>query len=338
MSEGDKRGIELRIRFVLVFPAMTICYTSHTALEFWRWQARTASTLERPKPTRTSIGTWKDASDEEIVAACRHFHDVAEPIHVLVPEKSGHRRSSTIIFHRSKTECPSRSIFRLANHLFVASPEYAFIQACSEIDRLHAVKLATSLCSSFVLYEEDARGFVKCNPIMSSDSLGLFVRRAHGLRGLGTGRIAAKYAVDNAASPREAAAALLLSMPMNLGGYGLHKPLLNKRIELSDKQQHYYNRPYITADMLWEKERVAVEYDSDAFHTLRSEIANDSRRRKTFEGLGINVITLTNDELKSAQDMHKIAMKIAKLCGKRLRSTVCDFGVRNRALRKILLT
>ena len=44
--------------------------------------------------------------------------------------------------------------------------------------------------------------------------------------------------------------------------------------------------------MLWEKEGVAIEYDSDVFHTSTESLRRDSARRKALEASGLNVLTL----------------------------------------------
>lgn len=321
-----------------MYLAIMICFTSHTALEFWTWLARTGSNLERPQATSRSLLLRPCSPAAEIQIACQHFHDQTRPIHVLVPEKTGKSSTDMMIYHRISSDPPRGTLFKLGNDLCVVSPEYAFLQYCPSLSRVAAIRLASELCSPFVYDENDLRGFMKCEPIMTIASLVSLAQASFGAHGAKSIRAIIPYVITNGASPREIAAALLLSLPMRMGGYGLEKPLLNECLALSRSLKEKSGRPHITADMLWQNAQVALEYDSDAFHSERVQIANDSRRRKVLEELGLTVITLTNEELKSSSDLQHIAERIAKASGKRFRITIPDFGMRNRHLRTELLS
>ena len=60
-------------------------------------------------------------------------------------------------------------------------------------------------------------------------------------------------------------------------------------------------------DLLWRDARVALEYESDAFHAGPDALMADSRRRNRLRALGYDVITLTNSEIKDVVAMDALA-------------------------------
>jgi hypothetical protein len=75
---------------------------------------------------------------------------------------------------------------------------------------------------------------------------------------------------------------------------------------------------FITPDLLWDDAHLAIEYDSDAFHTASRRIANDARRRDVLTELGYRVITVTTEHMRSAPEIERVATLVAKHLGQAL--------------------
>ena len=127
--------------------------------------------------------------------------------------------------------------------------------------------------------------------------------------------------------------AMQVTLPRHMGGYGLSGAKLNEPIELVGSQRERLSRAVITPDMVWSKSRIALEYESDAWHSGGKEFVRDSRRRNDLRSLGYDVVTVTNDEFKCVVDMDRIAGNIAKKLGVRIRVSSEDYEMKKLMLR-----
>lgn len=130
-------------------------------------------------------------------------------------------------------------------------------------------------------------------------------------------RTVADLAFDGSASPMETSLALMLTMPPDLGGFGLPKPLLNKAIDTPAENGALFDRDRVTPDMLWEGQRVALEYDSAGFHG-RSGLARpdeDARRANILTTLGYDVFRVTSGMVRTLPELERLALQLAVRLG-----------------------
>ncbi len=329
-----KNGLELGILYANVI-TMTIYITGYTALEYWRWQMLTGTCLDRSAKTKaTRLGRCSETPNE-IKEFCNSFHQDSRPIHLACANK---RNYPNIHFHLITQELPPNSLFKINSKVYVASPELALAQVANAESFIDTLLIMFEACGHYTLDNSDTRGFRQRPPLTSIKKLHAFTKHAKSIYGIKALCKAAHNAIDGSASPRETAAALLLTLPSRYGGYGLEKPKLNEKIELSKSQQHALGKQFLRVDMLWEKAHIALEYDSDAFHCDSKDISRDSRRRNMLELHNINVLTLTRDELNSIDDTERIAKLIAHGLGKRLRIRSDGFVQARYALRNKVLS
>lgn len=117
---------------------------------------------------------------------------------------------------------------------------------------------------------------------------------------------------------------MLLCLPCSCGGYGLPVPLLNRYVAAGK---------YI-ADLSWHESKVLVEYDSNEWHTGAERIARDSKRRGNLSLAGYQVVGVTNEQIKSIDEMDVVAQLIARGMGRRFRfPRDYDYRGRQRHLR-----
>ena len=99
-------------------------------------------------------------------------------------------------------------------------------------------------------------------------------------------RRAAPWILDNAASPREAALALLMTLPNHLGGYHFARPRLNHSIELTGAARPLSRKEYYVADVCWPAQRLILEYDSDELPPyVRASCRKTTVKRMTLQAI-----------------------------------------------------
>ena len=157
----------------------------------------------------------------------------------------------------------------------------------------------------------------KLKPLMSCESLR---QHALGFRKTSAETRAlrvADLAFDGSASPMETALALLLTLPVEFGGLGLPRPLLNKAVDVSDYRGIISDRDEVSPDMLWEEAKVAVEYDSAEKHGSAGpkQLAEDALRSNILTSLGYRVVRVTPQVISSIPSLEMLARQIAHLLG-----------------------
>lgn len=222
------------------------------------------------------------------------------------------------------------------NGIYVSSPELTFLQCAEMLSPQELVMLGFELCGTFASPDGE---FSRTKPICSKQKLNAYVSEHAGERGTGKARRALPYIADNSASPRESQLTALLCMPQKWGGYGFPLPCLNPKVGLDPKQRRVLGKSHLYCDLLWESSKLAIEYDSDAFHAGATKINDDSLRRNILRATGITVIDITNAQLKNAEALHEIAIQIDCCSGSRLiEKRKENWTMHNRDLRHLVLT
>ena len=161
--------------------------------------------------------------------------------------------------------------------------------------------------------------------------------RMTGLNGAKFARRLTPYILAGAASPRETQLVLHLCLPYRMGGYGIAYPQLNPRIDLPAHVQRLTGNSVLFPDLFWPDKNIAVEYDSDKWHTESSRIANDARRHNIFVHLGITEICVTKREFNDLIAFDKTARILSRRLRHRVHPRSEEFDSRQMKLRKKLL-
>ena len=158
--------------------------------------------------------------------------------------------------------------------------------------QIELLRLGMELCSRYCVDRDELLISMNSEPSTSKSKLTEYLSTIDTSYGIDKARTAVGKLMDGSASPWETAVALMLSLPTRMGGFELPKPKLNKSHPLSAMGKRLVGASSLRPDMLWEKEGVAIEYDSDVFHTSTESLRRDSARRKALEASGLNVLTL----------------------------------------------
>ena len=320
---------------------MEVFITHKTALEFWRQRKRLGSNPECHQ-------SWRKlpvASPES--SALRHGDTwgLSLPLDILVGEPDARRPSSIVRPHVYSRPLPRGCFVQANDELFVSSPEFCFFHMARELSFIKLIELGFEFCGSYSLpaantVNEDPNAGEKTlydlSLLTNTKKLSLFAKRMTGERGQRQVVKALQYVIDESASPMETILVMLLTLPYRLGGYGLPKPELNRRIDLSKTARQKSRKDYYRCDLYWPEANLVVEYDSDLHHTGSKRITEDSQRRNALASIGKTVITVTSQQIYSTVEFERVVKIIATNLGKRIRDRNPKFYQARLDLRKLL--
>lgn len=218
----------------------------------------------------------------------------------------------------------------------VVSPESCVLRLANTLAFPELVKVGLLLCSRFS-FDPDACMTGRFEPVTTAISIVKRVNALSNVAGVKKARRAARFLVDNAASPPEADACLLLCLPAMVGGYGCPKPELNGHVKLRVEAARALGYEDCYCDLLWRKEKCAVEYTSEQFHTGYEKQARDEIRRAALEAMGYRVFMLTKPQLYSQSAFDAFARNVLRALGRGMPRKTIDFQSRQYELRKKVL-
>ncbi|OUO86539.1 hypothetical protein B5F40_14980 [Gordonibacter sp. An230] len=231
---------------------------------------------------------------------------------------------------------PARSFVRVEKGLYVESPSACFVHEAGGMALPKLVELGFELCGSYALDRGSERGFRDREPLASVDALRKRIEASKGEHGVKRAAVAVRYLADGSASPMESITVALLCLPRRYGGYGLPLPQMNRWIDAEGRLGRASKGGRFSYDLCWPEQGLAVEYDSDRYHTGSARIAGDSRRRTALALGGLSVVTVTRIQLFDARQFDEVARLLAKRMGRSLRAVDYDWMTRRYRLRQAL--
>lgn len=284
-----------------------------------------------------------------------------EPLHVLVGSRLDRRWHPGIVAHSCTKELPTGSFFSIGEGMFIASPELTFIQLARRLPIEHLIHFAMMLCGVYAREPalramEDGcpeplfaqrRRLSKRAALITVDDLRSYVNELRGVQGRGLKGVqlaiqALPHVIGRSRSPMESALSMALCLPHRLGGFALPQPTLNSSVYLADKGNlaggvRWDSRglPYFECDLVWQKQRVIVEYHGDDGHFTREGVARDARKANILLGEGYSYYVATLDSM-SASKFPEFAHRIRLDLHRKFQTTVKDFEHRGERLRAML--
>jgi len=203
------------------------------------------------------------------------------------------------------------------------------------------IELGYEMCGSYSLpvagdQKTPGRGFYNRLPLSNIKKLTEFIASMPGFKGRKKAARALRFILDGSASPMETKLSILLTLPYKLGGFGLPMPELNVRIKPRKTDRRTTGKEFYVCDLFWPDKDVAVEYDSNLFHTGSAHITDDSKKRNALKAMGIGVITVTTQQIYDNSEFEMAARTIAKDLDKRLVYKNPGFAAAHDELRRLL--
>lgn len=297
---------------------MAIFIGHKTALAYWRTHDRNwaqpisqAAPQENNSPYYSQIDTgilWKFGIDEK-------------PVSILVSCKANMRKSQNLSPRIWSGKHPSRSFYKIAQGLYVSTPEATFLQLGKESSLMQLITIGYELCGSYGLSAQSDSGFLRREPRSNPQLIERYLEKCDGIHGVKAAKRASSYIAKGSASPMESLLSMLLCLPPSLGGFGLPRPELNFPIETNEG-----GIVMRRCDLYWPDQRFALEYDSDTFHSDASKLHLDSSRRSTLEKAGVHVVSVTKNQVFDRGQLFNLATIVSKRLGKRLSPTPFNFS------------
>lgn len=196
-------------------------------------------------------------------------------------------RLKNINLHCSNINLPYASFLKYAPGICISSPQLLFLQLAQSNDFAKLMKMGLELCGSYSINEYSPDGFIsRLTPILDSKKLQTYLKRLQKLHPrypyINKAIEAAYFLANDIASPSEAELYIKLCAPRKYGGYALKGFSANTNIKLSEKAANMYGRSFIKPDLANVKTKIAIEYDSNAFHNNSNQNIFDKTRLDVF--------------------------------------------------------
>ena len=232
--------------------------------------------------------------------------------------------------HYISLPLPAGSLLRVDPKLgfgmatYVVDPALNWLLASADCGRARSLEIAMELCGTYSV-RPDGSVLYGCDHVCTPEYLR---KRAHDIREVAFGhRIAGwegldysmPYILSRSASPMETKAAIMLSLPVSRGGWGINGLELNRRIDLTRDQQVIAGKPYIVIDGYLAGGNLGYEYDSDEFHSGHVREERDRLRATAAQCFGTTLLSLTRDVIESTVRFAAFCDEFSRLAGKRKR-------------------
>lgn len=246
---------------------------------------------------------------------------------VTVSKHGARPRPKGRIIHSCERRLPKGAVITRDGYM-VASPELLFLQLASKLSIHRLILLGLQLCSHPPGRPAEA--------ITTNQKLKTFLSKTPGHRGHVKAVQAVKYVENGSASVMESLAYMILTLPHCLGGYGLIGAAFNYEIILKVESGKRLGQTRCFVDLYYKTAKLAVEYESFAFHSSPSEQGKDILRSAILERQGIEVIRLSTIQLYDKDASMDFAYNLASRLGKRMLIRAKRFNELHTLLRTLL--
>lgn len=290
-----------------------------SAFEFWRSETSAGASLAKMRMDGPASIPPSEVRDVVSSGMAGREGVLSLPFHVLMENENQNHEASGIQFHRAGSLEEGDRVYRAGSGLFVSSPELCFLQLSSVLSLESLILAGCELCAAFRYPMDRSGDLPKCEPVTNPPKMARFLERHQGAYGLNKAKRALRYIHSDTASPAEAALAVFLCNSYSLGGYGLPAPCINRKIRISGAAKNITKRAHFVADLYWPHAKLDVEYDGRMHHASHRGRSNDAERSNALGLMGIEVVSVTRDQLFSRAGTHGLATSLSKRLKKRIR-------------------
>ena len=242
------------------------------------------------------------------------------PYDVLVDEPSKRRNNRLVRTHLWRGPLPSGSLLRLDEDILICSIPLIFIQLAAELPFIRAIQLANSLTAIYSFSTSSPDGTGPRLPLATEQSLAEGIARFKSGKGTAAARSAMRFVIGNSRSPMESDLAAALSLPVQRGGFGLPRPLLNYLVPLEAEAQRLHDASHCKVDLYWPEANFGFEYDSRARHSGNEKHGNDVSRMLALKTMDIEIHPVTYKQMKNIYQLTDLARRVAEAPGSQARS------------------
>ncbi len=248
-------------------------------------------------------------------------------IDITVSKQEARFRNGGKLVHSCQCSLPV-SALTIRNGKTVSSPELVFLELACKLSLHRLILLGLQLCSHSPGQPSEA--------ITAKQKLEMFLNKTAGHRGHRKALQAVKYVENGSASIMESIAYMILTLPHHLGGYGLGGAVFNYEIKLKNEAQIRLGQSRCFTDLYYKQAKLAVEYDSFAYHNTPWDQGKDMMRSAILERQGIDVMHLSTIQLYNKDACKDFTYNLAARLEKRMQVRARRFDEMHTLLRELL--
>lgn len=325
---------------VRYYLGMNLVLDIATSLEFWRQQYPLD---RRPSPSTVQPPNDCAYNKADVLALCPSWitEETLRPtdgvLHALAFDAGHRRHANKVVTHVWSGQIPAGSFYLRGSNVYIESPEFIFLHAATILELPELIALGDELCGLYSFDDREERGFRKrTRPLLQKARLERYLQQAAGCPGCKLARQALRFIVERSASPMETFDEMTMCLPYRLGGYSLPVPVMNERVDLTDRGSRIARKRTCYLDMGYSAVFLDIEHHGKYDHSTAEEIDADRARVNGLKEMGFEVIELTADQVGDPIAYEYIIQRIAKRLGKRLRNDALGKTEARMALRKCL--
>lgn len=248
-------------------------------------------------------------------------------VDITVPEQNKRFRNNGKLVHSCALDLPAGAV-TTRRERSVASPELLFLELACKLSIHRLILLGLQLCSHPPGLPSEA--------ITTTQKLVKFLTKTPGHQGHRKALRALKYVANGSASVMESLVYMFLTLPHALGGYGLNGATFNYEITLNHEARIRLGQSRCFADLYYRHSKLAVEYESFAYHKSPLEQGKDVVRSAALERQGIDVMHLSTIQLYDRDACKDFAYNLAARLGKRIQIRTNKFDEMQALMRELL--
>lgn len=307
---------------------ITIIYP--TSLDFWLHSDAmfiigcdyfAASSINRNLPKSYLKST--PVSKETAITICQDLH-LTLPLATCLSNPNMRRKNACFEVRTFKKPFPAKSFVRIPRKdydIYMATPELCFLLAASHLDFIDLIELGFKLCAMYQETDDNIFHQRSYTPYTSASKIQNYLEATYFMKSK-FAREAAHYILDNSNSEAETKIAIMATLSIQQGGFGLRVPEMNYSFKLSETERflYYYKDKNtksipssIKLDFAWPDYKIALEYNGISSHSSVSQQHADSNRINILQMEGYKIFVLTLNHLTNFQKFSIIMDNLRKV-------------------------
>ena len=236
-----------------------------------------------------------------------------------------------------RRDMPAKALIGAGKNTCFASPELVVAQLASRLDAPRLAQIIMELAGHYSLPPAQSDSHLaqklqtayELKPVTTIERIRKLAAQVRMLRGRDTLARALDIAMEHSASPAETILAIMMSMPMDSGGYEFETPLLNPSIDIPEEHRPHVSQQSYHPDIFFQGCYADLEYESSEFHLdpllalqaggemsrwhalARQKAAADRKRMREIQTFGIAVIAVVWEDLLSVPGLDRVAWALA---------------------------
>lgn len=267
--------------------------------------------VTRAKPNSNQKTLFKNI----LTARIPYVFENRNTLDLLISNHTGIHSSKQINFKFSGAKFPFGSFVKFKNNIYISSPELLFFQLASVLNETKLFLLGLEFCGKYSISKDSPNGFVtNINPLTTPEKINnylkLLSKENKYLPYMSIAKKVAKELKSNSASPQESRLFIKLCLPRKYGSYGARGFVFNKQIKLSQRSYDILGQTTIKPDLVNGTTKVAIEYDSSAFHDNADQNTKDKLRWDAMHNDGWKLFNFIPAQMKDVYKFDAMAKSI----------------------------